>query len=159
MNDEKLTKDMLLSAYGAAKEVNRRIRNRVIGMREVQNSRKDVQLRGHDWLTTHMGNMVGNVEFVDDKHLEDMDGAIKGVGNVCYTYGDYYRNEYDEDVHHFPFECFEAETDEEAFDIYLAKCQERYRRDDEEERRRRKEETERHERLEYERLKKKFEGD
>lgn len=159
MNVEKLTKDNILSAYSAAKDVNRMIRNRVVGMYEVQERRKDVKLRNGDWLTDSMRSMVGNVDFVDDEYLESMEGAITGIGNVSYMYGGHYCNEWVSDTHYFPLECFQAETDEEAFDIYLAKCMERYRRDDEEESRERKEEAERRERLEYERLKKKFEGD
>lgn len=161
----KLTKEELFAAYSAKDKVNEFICSRVYGMvlennKECRENPK-MRLRRDDILIEHMGNMEGDVEILGCDDLEDLDGALSGIGEVRYTYSGYARGDYTDSIC-FPFECFEAETNKKAYEIYVAKCMERYKSEDDKEAKKKAEEKEareRRERSEYERLKKKYEGE
>ena len=160
----KLTKEELFAAYSAKNKVNKFIRDRVYGMVMVEHAEcrenQKLRLRQDDMLDEDMGHMEGDVEILDCDDLEDLDGALNGIGEVRYTYSGYARGDYTDSIC-FPFECFEAETDKEAYEIYVAKCMERYDRWAKEaaiEKAKAEKDKESRERREYERLKEKYEG-
>lgn len=161
----KLTKEELFAAYSAKDKVNEFICSRVYGMVLENNKecRENPKMRLHsdDILIEDMGNMEGDVEILGCDDLEDLDGALSGIGEVRYTYSGYARGDYTDSIC-FPFECFEAETDKEAYEIYVAKCMERYDKWAKEaaiEKAKNEKDKEARERREYERLKKKFEAE
>lgn len=159
----KLTKEELFAAYSAKDKVNEFICDRVYGMvlennKECRENQK-MRLHGDDILIEDMGNMEGDVKILGCDNLEDLDGELSKINGVQYTYSGYARGHYTDSIC-FPFECFEAETDKEAYEIYVAKCMERYDRWAKVaaiEKAKNEKDKEANERREYERLKKKYE--